>query len=221
MDLLAPPPWTEFPVIRHGSGGDRTDVICGYLDVDDPLFDPALGALPPIFVVRPTGAAAALGRVEPRVRAGGVRSGRADSQILTRLPALAARRGSPPAPCHCAGRRPRLARRAPRSGARARSRRAAPRARAQVDRRRPRDGGQRLPLAARRAVPRRPRPLADPLPHRLAPARRQGPPRAQRPSACTRSPTASGYDSEEAFSRAFKRAHGRAPAHWRVNRSTG
>ena len=30
------------PVIRHGAGGERTDVICGYLDVDDPLFDPAL-----------------------------------------------------------------------------------------------------------------------------------------------------------------------------------
>lgn len=30
-----------------------------------------------------------------------------------------------------------------------------------------------------------------------------------------------GYDSEEAFSRAFKRAHGRAPAHWRADRSSG
>ena len=28
-----------------------------------------------------------------------------------------------------------------------------------------------------------------------------------------------GYDSEEAFSRAFKRAHGLAPAHWRATRS--
>jgi transcriptional regulator GlxA family with amidase domain len=28
------------------------------------------------------------------------------------------------------------------------------------------------------------------------------------------------YDSEEAFSRAFKRAHGRAPAHWRADRSS-
>lgn len=30
-----------------------------------------------------------------------------------------------------------------------------------------------------------------------------------------------GYDSEEAFSRAFKRTHGRAPAHWRVDRGVG
>jgi AraC-like DNA-binding protein len=28
-----------------------------------------------------------------------------------------------------------------------------------------------------------------------------------------------GYDSEEAFSRAFKRAHGLSPSHWRVARS--
>lgn len=30
-----------------------------------------------------------------------------------------------------------------------------------------------------------------------------------------------GYDSEEAFSRAFKRAHGLSPSHWRDSRSTG
>ncbi len=28
-----------------------------------------------------------------------------------------------------------------------------------------------------------------------------------------------GYDSEEAFSRAFKRAHGVAPSHWRADRT--
>jgi AraC-like DNA-binding protein len=27
-----------------------------------------------------------------------------------------------------------------------------------------------------------------------------------------------GYDSEEAFSRAFKRAHGASPSHWRIAR---
>jgi AraC-like DNA-binding protein len=51
--LLAPPPWDVLPVIRHGEGGARTDVVCGYLHSDDPLFDPALRALPPVFVVRP------------------------------------------------------------------------------------------------------------------------------------------------------------------------
>lgn len=51
--ILAHPPWTEFPVITHGGGGARTDVVCGYLSSDDALFDPALGALPRVFVVQP------------------------------------------------------------------------------------------------------------------------------------------------------------------------
>lgn len=48
-----PPPWTEMPVVRHGSGGDRTDIVCGYLTSDHPLFDPRMRALPPLFVVSP------------------------------------------------------------------------------------------------------------------------------------------------------------------------
>ena len=51
--LMAPPPWSELPVVRHGSGGGRTDIVCGYLHSEDPLFDPALRALPSVFVVRP------------------------------------------------------------------------------------------------------------------------------------------------------------------------
>ncbi len=57
--LLDPPPWASMPVLRYGGGGSRTDVVCGYLHSDDPLFDPALGALPPVFVVRPPAGAAA------------------------------------------------------------------------------------------------------------------------------------------------------------------
>jgi AraC-like DNA-binding protein len=56
--FLKPPPWEEFPVLVHGAGGPRTDVVCGYLHSDDPLFDPALQALPPLFVVHPDAAAA-------------------------------------------------------------------------------------------------------------------------------------------------------------------
>jgi AraC-like DNA-binding protein len=51
--VLAPPPWESMPIIRHGQGGSRTDVVCGFLYSDDVLFDPALRALPPVFVVRP------------------------------------------------------------------------------------------------------------------------------------------------------------------------
>ena len=88
MELMSPPPWTELPVIRHGRGGDRTDVICGYLDVDDPLFDPALAALPAIFVVRPTGAAAEWVESSLRYVVEATEAGASDSRILTQLPEL-------------------------------------------------------------------------------------------------------------------------------------
>jgi AraC-like DNA-binding protein len=51
--LIDPPPWDRLPVIRHGEGGPATHVVCGYLVCDDPLFDPRLRALPRVFVVRP------------------------------------------------------------------------------------------------------------------------------------------------------------------------
>ena len=53
FSLLDPPPWDRLPVLRHGDGGERTDVVCGYLHSTDPLFDPRMRALPPVFVVRP------------------------------------------------------------------------------------------------------------------------------------------------------------------------
>jgi AraC-like DNA-binding protein len=53
FSLLDPPPWDALPVLRHGDGGARTDIVCGYLYSDHPLFDPALRALPSVFVVHP------------------------------------------------------------------------------------------------------------------------------------------------------------------------
>ncbi len=53
MNLIAPPPWDSMPILRYGDGGARTDVICGYLHSEDPLFNPSLRAFPPLFVVRP------------------------------------------------------------------------------------------------------------------------------------------------------------------------
>jgi AraC-like DNA-binding protein len=59
LTLLDAPPWEVMPILRHGGGGARTDIVCGYLYSDDPLFDPAIRALPPVFVVRvPDGPAA-------------------------------------------------------------------------------------------------------------------------------------------------------------------
>lgn len=57
--LLDPPPWSSMPVLRYGGGGSRTDLICGYLHSDDPLFDPGLSAFPRAFVVRPPAGPAA------------------------------------------------------------------------------------------------------------------------------------------------------------------
>ena len=59
MALLDPPPWETMPHLRHGGGGDRTDLVCGYLHSEDPLFDPAMRVFPPAFVVRLPSAAAA------------------------------------------------------------------------------------------------------------------------------------------------------------------
>ncbi|WP_068273150.1 AraC family transcriptional regulator [Aldersonia kunmingensis] len=57
--FLTPPPWSEMPVLRHGSGGARTDVICGYLHSEDLLLDPRMRAFPDIFVVHPPAGPAA------------------------------------------------------------------------------------------------------------------------------------------------------------------
>jgi AraC-like DNA-binding protein len=51
--LFGQPPWVELPVIRHGGPGPTTHVVCGYLRSDDPLLDPRTRLLPPVFVVRP------------------------------------------------------------------------------------------------------------------------------------------------------------------------
>lgn len=59
LSLLDPLPWAQMPVLRHGGGGRRTEVVCGYVHSRDPLFDPSMRALPPVFVVRlPSGPAA-------------------------------------------------------------------------------------------------------------------------------------------------------------------
>jgi AraC-like DNA-binding protein len=53
MTILEAPPWRRMPVIRHGHDGNQTDVVCGFLHSEDALFDPDLRVFPPVFVVRP------------------------------------------------------------------------------------------------------------------------------------------------------------------------
>ncbi len=55
--LLEPPPWQAMPVVRLGGGGSPTELVCGYLTCDDALFDPRFRVLPPVFVVRTEGPA--------------------------------------------------------------------------------------------------------------------------------------------------------------------
>jgi AraC-like DNA-binding protein len=91
--IIDQPPWTRMPVVRHGTGGDRTDVVCGYLTRDHPLFDPRLRALPPLFVVSPSAGPArgwvqasidyALAQTSPSAR-GGLEGPTQLSELLVR-----------------------------------------------------------------------------------------------------------------------------------------
>jgi AraC-like DNA-binding protein len=57
--LLPPPPWHSMPTVRHGTGPVATRIMCGYLHCRDLQFHPLLKALPPLVHVRPAGPAAA------------------------------------------------------------------------------------------------------------------------------------------------------------------
>jgi len=57
--FMPPPPWTEMPVLHLGVEGELTGVVCGYLHSRDPLFEPSIRALPPVFVVTPPAGAGA------------------------------------------------------------------------------------------------------------------------------------------------------------------
>lgn len=52
-ELLPPPPWIGVPTCRFDGGGEQTEVICGYLKCDDLLFNSFMRRLPAVFRVRP------------------------------------------------------------------------------------------------------------------------------------------------------------------------
>jgi AraC-like DNA-binding protein len=88
LSLIARPPWKTMPVVEHGAGGGRTDLVCGHLHSDDALFDPAMAALPRVFVVRLADTPAAHW-VEASVRYALASSGpTASASVSTRLPEL-------------------------------------------------------------------------------------------------------------------------------------
>lgn len=51
-EVLTPPPWPKCPTVVHGGGGERTQLICGFLHCDDALFSPVITKLPRILSVR-------------------------------------------------------------------------------------------------------------------------------------------------------------------------
>ena len=88
LSLLERPPWASMPVVAHGAGGGRTDLVCGHLHSDDALFDPALAALPPVFVVRLADSPAAQW-VEASIEYALATTGHAVAKpVSTRLPEL-------------------------------------------------------------------------------------------------------------------------------------
>lgn len=53
-DLLPSPPWADIVIIEHGGTGPRTRIICGFLQCDALLFHPVLHHLPKFLHVSPT-----------------------------------------------------------------------------------------------------------------------------------------------------------------------
>jgi AraC-like DNA-binding protein len=212
------PPWTEMPVVRYGGGGDRADLVCGCLYSEDPLFDPGRAAFPPALVVRPADGPARSWFDASIAYALEESSGKAPSRRSTKLPELlltealrihlatapAAERGwlvGYAIPCSDA--------RWPRS--------------TQLRN----DDGRLTTLLPRpgchaRGFDARFREVLGRSPIRYLNEWRTH--MAQDLLATTDITVAAiarrvGYDAEEAFSRAFKRAHGRSPALWRTARA--
>jgi AraC-like DNA-binding protein len=55
QSLLPPAPWSDIPVLRFGGEGAQCDLVCGYFQCDELLFNAVLRRLPPVFVIRPSG----------------------------------------------------------------------------------------------------------------------------------------------------------------------
>jgi AraC family transcriptional regulator, alkane utilization regulator len=55
--MLPRPPWRDVPVVEHGGSGAETSIICGFLQCDELLFHPILRDLPPLLHVDRNGRA--------------------------------------------------------------------------------------------------------------------------------------------------------------------
>ena len=48
-----PPPWSEPPRLVYGGAGEATEIVCGFLHLDQALFNPLFSSLPRVLVARP------------------------------------------------------------------------------------------------------------------------------------------------------------------------
>jgi AraC-like DNA-binding protein len=216
LSLFDPPPWERLPVLRHGAGGEPTDLVCGYLHSTDPLFDPALAALPRVFVARTSkGPAADWVRASIDYAVAMSEANLPDGNTPTRLPELLLievlrwHLASAPAIRHgwlAALRDPVLA---PALAA----------IHADPARKWVLADLARAAAMSRSALDERFRQLLGRSPIRYLHEWRMhvaGDLLRSTDFSVARISRQVGYDSEEAFSRAFKRLHGEAPGRWRA-----
>lgn len=215
-ELLPPLPWRELPVVaRDAGGGEPTRILCGYLDCDDLLFNPLLGALPRLIHLRGARSAAAeWRRASLRYVAEETRGAGGCFELLARIPELVLvdclRQYAEELP---PGRKSWLAAlHDPLLGRALAELHAQPDARWTVD-----------DLARRVAVSRSVRAERFSAVLGVSPMRYLAQWRLQLAAELLRTTRLGmaalagrvGYESEAAFSRAFKRHLGVSPAHWR------
>jgi len=85
--LLPRPPWRELLVVAHGGGGAKTTIICGFLQCDELLFHPILRHLPALPHVRP-GASASDAWLAGTIRHAATEASRAEPGARSMLPRL-------------------------------------------------------------------------------------------------------------------------------------
>jgi AraC-like DNA-binding protein len=217
MSVVAPPPWNEMPIVRHGAGGSRTDIVCGFLYSEDPLFDPALKVFPTAIVVRlPPGPPRTWFDASIAYALEGS-SSQGKGHMSTKLPELllveVLRTYLASAPASDRGWLAGL--RDPLLSPAMRAMHAAPERKWSVD-----DLAKEAAVS-RSSLDERFRAVLGLSPIRYLNEWRM---RVAQDLLSTTEVTVAaiahrvGYDSEEAFSRAFKRAHGRSPSVWRAER---
>ncbi len=83
--LLPPPPWSGMLVVEHGGGGARTSIICGFVQCDELLFHPILRDLPKFLHVSPDSTDAWLAGTIRHTAAEATRAAPGSRSMMSRL----------------------------------------------------------------------------------------------------------------------------------------